>query len=199
MHTHTHKLNLLNNTNPTLQSHTHGHFKPTIKLYPSVANTNSLSINNTASCSAMKHASFNRYIRMYNRRPHNTDQCTSECSFVHQTPPPNYRQLPKKTHNRLMVNSFRTPDILWPSLACASPPTSILSLYHASEGSRVATVFSRSVTNGQSTRPLKPNKRLRPLSANCSMNGNLAAAHVKCVKIFNKASNSYNVLGCKGH
>ena len=62
VHTHTHKLNLLNTTNPTLQSHTHDHFKPTIKLYPFVANTKSLSINHTASCSATKHAFFNRYI-----------------------------------------------------------------------------------------------------------------------------------------
>ena len=34
---------------PTLQSHTHSHFKPAIKLYPSVANTNSLSINHAHS------------------------------------------------------------------------------------------------------------------------------------------------------
>ena len=38
---HTHKFFALNTTNPTVQSHTHSHFKPTIKLHPSVANTNS--------------------------------------------------------------------------------------------------------------------------------------------------------------
>lgn len=86
----------------------------------------------------------------------------SVCSCVHQKPPPNYRELLEKTHNLLMVNSVRTPDILWPSLARTSPPTSVLSLYHASGSSWAATVFSRSVTDGESTRTLKPNKRLRP-------------------------------------
>ncbi len=62
---------------------------------------------------------------MYNRRPRNTDQCTSDCSSVHQTPPPNYRHLLKKIHTRLMVNSVRTPDILWPSLVRVSSPLAL--------------------------------------------------------------------------